>query len=401
MKDKTAARWPRAAAGIVMMIFIGSMYTWSYFKVALGEVFPTWTEKEITLNFTLMMCLFCIGGVAAGRLSSHVSQTIQIRLAGILMGVGFLGVSFLPRNSPGAALILLYVFYAGLNGLGTGIAFNATMAAVQPWFLDRTGLVSGALLMSLCFGTLLLGNGAAALINAIGLFPTFRLLGIADLVVILAVSPLIRQPGPQDRVPAPAQAEAASAVRDYTTPEMLRRPTFWLYFCWNVCISAGGMLVINSASSISVYYGAAATIGLLVSVFNGGGRLLSGWLMDRLGWKPVLYLVNGVMLVAGMMMVAGDRSGFHFPVFCGMMLLGCCYGSGISIASSLIRRLYGNRHYASNFSMCNLCTFPAAVIGPLISAALQDASAGYTSTFLMVAVISCVALVINLFIRKP
>ncbi len=398
---KTTARWPHAAAGVILMLFLGSMYAWSYFKVTLASVFPSWSEKQITMNFTLMMCIFCLGGVLAGRISRWLSKPVQIAISGVLMCIGFLGVSFLPANAPGISLVLLYLFYAGFNGLGTGIAFNAVLAAVQPWYPDHSGLISGLLLMGLGFGSLILGNAAGALIAVMSLFPTFRLFGIADLVVMLALAPLIRTPTEADQVPAAPKTAKEKGALELTTAEMIRRPTFWIYFCWNICMSASGLLVINSASSISIYYGAAAGMGLLVSVFNGGGRLVVGWLMDQIGWKASLFLINGIQLLAGLSMLLGDRSGFAFPVFAGMMLLGVCYGSGITICASLIRKLYGNAHYASNMGVANLCTFPAALIGPMIAAALQDASTGYTSTFIMVIIIGCIALAANCFIRKP
>ena len=82
--------------------------------------------------------------------------------------------------------------------------------------------------------------------------------------------------------------------------------------------------------------------------------------------------------------------------------MGVVYGSGITLSVTLIRNLYGNEHYAMNFSVCNLCTFPAAILGPMLSAALIDASnGGFQSTFLMVTALGAVTLVMNCFVRKP
>ncbi|MCD8117533.1 MAG: hypothetical protein LUE21_10575 [Oscillospiraceae bacterium] len=85
----------------------------------------------------------------------------------------------------------------------------------------------------------------------------------------------------------------------------------------------------------------------------------------------------------------------------GMLFMGVCYGGGITISASLIRSLYGPDHYAANFSVCNLCSIPASIIGPMISAWLQDGSGAYLSTFVMVMVIGLTALVLNVFIRRP
>ena len=389
------------ASGVVLMLFLGAMYAWSYFKVALGAAYPAWSQTNITLNFTIMMSCFCLGGLVAGSFLKKLTKRRQLLIAAILAATGFWGVSMLPED-PGAALTQLYLCYGVLNGLGTGVAYNAVLSGVQPWFPDCPGLISGALLMGLGFGALILGNIAAALMGAVGLSATFRVFAIAMLIVLLAGAAIVRQPGERDELPAGQNAAASAPAMELTTAQMLRRPTFWIYFVWNVCLSASGMLVINSASSIAVHYGLAAVVGLVVSVFNGLGRLAVGSCMDRLGWKRTMYLANCVLLASGIVLLLGDRAGSGAVVLAGMLLMGVCYGGGITISAALIRQLYGSRNYASNFAVCNLCTIPAAIIGPMISAALQDMSGGgYFSTFVMVIIMGAVTLALNFGIRKP
>lgn len=389
------------ASGVVLMLFLGAMYAWSYFKVALGAAYPAWSQTNITLNFTIMMSCFCLGGLVAGSFLKKLTKRRQLILAAVLAAAGFWGVSMLPED-PGAALMQLYLCYGVLNGLGTGIAYNAVLSGVQPWFPDCPGLISGALLMGLGFGALILGNIAAALMGAVGLSATFRVFAIAMLIVLLAGAAIVRQPGERDELPAGQNAAASAPAMELTTAQMLRRPTFWIYFVWNVCLSASGMLVINSASSIAVHYGLAAVVGLVISVFNGLGRLAVGSCMDRLGWKRTMYLANCVLLASGIVLLLGDRAGSGAVVLAGMLLMGVCYGGGITISAALIRQLYGSRNYASNFAVCNLCTIPASIIGPMISAALQDMSGGgYFSTFVMVIIMGAVTLALNFGIRKP
>jgi OFA family oxalate/formate antiporter-like MFS transporter len=102
---------------------------------------------------------------------------------------------------------------------------------------------------------------------------------------------------------------------------MVKRPTFWLNFFWNLCMSATGMLVINNAASIAVFFGAAATVGLLVSVFNSGGRLIIGYCMDRFGWKATMFIANGVIIGSGVLMVLGNTAGAFPVVLIGMLLI--------------------------------------------------------------------------------
>ena len=390
----------RGAIGLMLMILLGAMYAWSYFKVALGSAYPAWSQTQISLNFTILMSSFCVAGVVAGSLKK-VRKSLQVALAAVLMCAGFFGVSMLSGDA-NTALLQLYVFYGILTGFGTGLAYNAVLSGIQPWFPNHPGLISGVLLMGMGFGSLLLGNLAAALLQVVTLSATFRIFAVLALAVLLCGAAFVRPPQAGEvEVKSTARSAGGEEARSYTTGEMLRRPTFWLYFIWNIMFSASGALVINSASSITLFYGLAAVVGLLVSVFNGLGRLFIGSCMDRLGWKKTMYLNNVCLLLAGALLLVGDKSASGAIVVVGMLIVGMCYGGGITISAALIRNLYGSRYYASNFAVCNLCIIPGAIIGPMLSAALQDTFGGYFATFVMVMVIGVVALILNFFIRKP
>lgn len=44
--NRFVPRQLRGFAGIVLMLFLGAMYAWSYFKVALGDAFPIWSQTR-------------------------------------------------------------------------------------------------------------------------------------------------------------------------------------------------------------------------------------------------------------------------------------------------------------------------------------------------------------------
>ena len=388
--------------GTLMLIFLGSIYAWSYFKSAISLVFPMWNQKQLSLTFTIMMICFALGGLTGGQLSRTISRRTLGIVSGSLLLIGFLVMSALPAGSPGAALILMYIFYGGFTGFGVGIGYNVVLSGVNSWFPDKDGMASGVLLTGFGLGSLILGNAADLLLRSMSLFAVFRILGIACGLVVIGGALLLRSPGPGTPLPPARQKAQVAGSRDYTPGEMVRRPSFWIYFFWNLCMSATGMLVINNAASIALYFGAAATVGLLVSVFNSGGRLLIGASMDKFGWKVTMFIANGVIIGAGVLMVLGNAAAAFPLVLIGMLLSGVCYGGGVTIQASLVRSFYGSKNYPVNFSTCNLVSIPAAIIGPMISAALVDAAGGaFGPTFLMVIVMGGVSLVLNLFVRKP
>lgn len=400
MKQKS--RVPYLWVGTLMMLLLGSIYAWSYFKTALGAIFPMWNQKQLSLTFTIMMILFAAGGLLGGKLSKTIRHSMLALLSGCLMLIGFVTVSFLPSGNETLALILLYIFYGGFTGLGVGIGYNVVLSCVSSWFPDKDGLVSGILLTGFGFSSLIIANAAEALLRITTLSIVFRGLGFLCGGVMVLGSFFLHLPTADDALPAPKKKAVVSGGQDYTTAQMLRRPTFWLYFLWNLCMSATGMLVINNASSIALFFGAAATVGLLVSIFNSGGRLFIGMSMDKFGWKATMLIDNAVIISAGLLMVLGNALGLFPLVLIGMLMAGVCYGGGVTIQASLVRTFYGSKNYAVNFSTCNLVMIPAAFIGPMISAALVDAAGGaFGPTFIMVVVMGFFSLVINFFIRKP
>lgn len=399
---KSLKRGRYVVAGTLMLIFLGCIYAWSYFKSAINVIFPMWSQKQLSLTFTIMMICFAMGGLLGGKLTKTIARKILAMLSGALMFVGFLVMSFLPREHNVLALVLMYIFYGGFTGVGVGIGYNVVLSGVNSWFPDQDGLVSGILLTGFGLGSLILGNIADRLLAVTDLFTTFRILGVACAVVVIGGSFVLRTPDKNTVLPPAREKAVVQDGRDYTTKEMLCRPTFWLYFLWNLCISATGMLVINNAVPIALYFGAAATIGLLVSVFNSGGRMLIGLSMDHFGWKITMFLANGAIILAGVLMVLGDKTGAFPLVLIGMLMTGVSYGGGVTIQASLVRSFYGSKNYPVNFSTCNLVMIPAAFVGPMISAALVDAAGGaFGPTFVMVIVMGAVSLGVNFLIRKP
>lgn len=388
--------------GTLMLIFLGTIYAWSYFKSAISLEFPTWNDKQLSLNFTIMMICFGLGGFAGGSLSKRYSRKYLAMISGGLLFIGFMVMSFLPADNPSLALILMYIFYGGFTGFGVGIGYNVILAGVNSWFPDKDGFVSGVLLTGFGLGSLILGNIADLMMNYISLYATFRSLGIGCAVIVIGGATLLKFPTADTPLPAPRQKTAISGGKDYTTKEMLSRPTFWIYFLWNLCMSATGLLVINNAASISIYFGVAATVGLLVSIFNSGGRLILGMCMDKFGWKATMFIANGTIIASGVLMVLGNSVSIFPLVLLGMLMAGVCYGGGVAIQASLVRTFYGNENYPVNFSVCNLVAIPAAIIGPMISAALVDAAGGaFGHTFIMVIIMGLLSLVLNFMVRKP
>ena len=175
--------------GIAVMFVIGIIYAWSILKAPLQEEFQ-WSASELALNFTLMMCMFCIGGMISGASLSRIPVKIILVTAGIMAWVGFYNASKINENGIAA----LYLTYGILAGLGIGIGYNAVISVVNEWFTDKKGTSSGALMMSFGASALVFGNMADWLIRYIGWRSTYRVLGICCGLVLLLAAVVMKHP---------------------------------------------------------------------------------------------------------------------------------------------------------------------------------------------------------------
>lgn len=375
------------ALGFVIMLFSGVFYAWSLFRVELQAQFPEWSASAASLNLSVFIILFCLGGLLGGRLTARLGQPRVARIGAVVVLLGGLLFLTLGKLGANAALWMMYLSYGGLCGLGVGMIYNANISAVGSLFPKTGGLVSGALLTGFGLGSLIMGAAVMKLAAVTGFYPAFFCGVVLVSVTAFFGAPLL--------TPAEKTESAASAAsaRELSTAQMLKTPVFWLFFLWVVFMTSGGLMVINSAASIALLFGAAAIVGMIVSVFNGLSRTFIGAFCDRFGSSASLIVSNGVSLLAGLSLLIASVTGSTALMVIGLITAGITYGCAMSLNAVVIREEFGNRHYPSNFSVATLSGIPASIIGPLVSGMLQDASGGYHTTFIAMIVIAVLAAV--------
>jgi OFA family oxalate/formate antiporter-like MFS transporter len=391
-----------------MLLFIGLIYGWSIFRGPLGEVFTGWDKTQLSLPFTISIIFFCVGGFVGGKLTQRLKSGIVVLISAAFVFAGFFLLSVvLNRDNPSGSLIALDVLYGVLVGFGVGISYNAILSSVTPWFPGQTGLASGILLLGFGVGALVLAGLVTMLVGSVGIFRTFAVLGVLVAAVLVVGSFIIKKP---EAAPAPAAqaggakpaeasgADGAAAVtKDYTLGETLRTSVFWLLFVWNIALCAGGLLVIGSAAQIAESFGALGALGLIVSVFNGVGRPINGTLYDKLGRAKAMVFCNCAMILAGLLLLVAALTGSAVFIFIGLPLVGISYGGSPALLSASTAGFFGRKHFAVNFAAGTFCLIPAAIIGPIIAARLQESSGGaYNTTFIMLLALAVVSLAISI-----
>lgn len=395
-----AKRYLYAVVGVVMMLFAGFVYAWSILSAPIAADFPQWSNAQLSLTFTICMAFFCLGGMGAGILSKKIPVRINVFISAGLFLVGFFLVS------RAESLAMLYVSYGVLCGTASGFAYNSVMNVIPRWFPNQQGLISGTLLMGFGASSMIIGSVFTAITpDAPGAWRnTLLVMGVLMAVVIL-VGGLLFQTPQAGQVPAAQKSAAKGDGLELTTGQMLRRPSFWLFFLWAVVLAAAGLVIIAQARTVAqtaapgMDAGSISFVVGLISVCNGLGRVTFGALFDRVGRRTTMLLVI-VCFVVGIAAAWMSMSGSAVLLVLGFMFIGMGYGGAPTMAAAVTKQFYGQENYPVNFSVMNINLLVAS-FASTAAGAILDATGSFTIIFALLYGLIAAALVSWLCIRNP
>ncbi|MBE6009381.1 MAG: OFA family MFS transporter [Lachnospiraceae bacterium] len=401
---KKMNRWVYAIIGVIVMLLAGLVYAWSVMAKSIGATYPDWSQGQLSMTFTLVMAFFCIGALIGGIMSKKISPKIFIICAGVLFLIGFL-----IAGATGATPVLLYLGFGVIAGLGAGFAYTTVMGTMSAWFPDKQGLISGILLMGFGLSAFIIGKVFAAVAppGDDAWRGTFRILGIVICVVFVICSFFFTKPGPDFAPPAPKkQKTVREPATEINLGQMVRRPTFWMYYIWAILVSAAGLVLVSQASGIatqvgtSISPGTVATVVGLISILNGVGRVIFGGLFDKVGFRLTITLDMIVFVIAGAILIMALKSGAFPLIILGFVVGGFAYGGVTPTNSAIIADFFGRKNYAMNFSLINtnllIASFASTIAGKL-----YDNSGSYMSCLVMMIGAVVLGAIVSVAIRRP
>ena len=385
--------------GVIAMLLAGVIYAWSILKAPLGEEFG-WGAADLALNFTMTMCCFCLGGFIGGKFAGRIGVRLALIMGGVCAGCGFMATSMLKGS-----LAHLYLAYGVLAGLGIGICYVVIISTISAWFPDKKGLCSGFLMMGFGASTLIIGKFASAAMDALGWRSIYMALGILLLIVLIMTGMIIRLPDGNVMLPdSKKKTSSNESAKDFTTREMMRRSSFWRAFICIVFLAAVGNTVISFAKDLAISLGAADSLSTslvgLLSIANGLGRIITGIIFDKMGRKKSMVIANLVTIAAAVMLLVSVSTGSLVIGVAGLFVTGLSYGACPTFTSVVTSSFYGTKHFSSNFSVMNFNLMFASLIASLANVILESSS-GYTAPFILLVILSVIALALNVSIRRP
>ncbi len=396
-------RWWRIAGGLSMNLALGAVYAWSIFVAPLEKEFG-WKRADTSLVFTILVFVFALTFILAGRLQDKLGPFKISVIGAVLNSLGFFMCAY--TQSQG----WMFFWLGGVAAAGQGFGYATPIPVMAKWFPDRRGLAVGLAVAGYGGGSAIFGPlGGNWLIPTYGWRATFTTFGIIFFIMGIIGAFLLKNPPvgykPAGWTPAPA-AKAAATTYEFTPGEVLKTPAF--YFMW-VAYALGcsaGLMVISQlvpfARSKGVPLALATTAIFIGAVGNASGRIFSGWMSDALGRLNVLRLMIAISAVA--MVILPHTGGLAaVPVFLYVMvfIVYWCYGTQLSVNASTTADFWGTKNAGVNYGLLFTAWGVAGIIGPRIGGVLYDKYKDYQAAFYTAAVLCVIALVSELIARRP
>lgn len=383
--------------GVMLLLLLGVGYAWSIFVGPL-EAWFGWSRTQTSLAFTLNLIFFAGGVIVCGMLSRRYRYERIAQLAGILLACGFVLTTRVTE------IWQLYITYSLICGGSVGMLYSAIVSTIPLWFRDKTGMATGILIMGYALSTTIFGPVCQYLLSGFGWKTTFLILGVIDLVVIEIGGCFVRMPNSKEFAGLPEPPEkAVVATRNVPTREMIKGPAFYFVFFYIITLGSVGLVIINHMTPILTgELGKTAAIAAVVvsisSLFNGIGRLACGVVFDKIGGVATTRLLSTLnLLLIGLLFVSyrAEMAGAVIALMCGILFL---FGGNSSTIPSITRGLYGDEHFASNYSVICLNQLFSGIPTSLVGM-IQASTGSYENMFFLLGGCSVAAVICAWSIR--
>ncbi|MHB0937297.1 MAG: MFS transporter [Armatimonadota bacterium] len=368
------------AAAAVAMFLLGSIYAYGVLLPALMAGFG-WERSTAALPHAVLLFVYAVGMGIGGILEHRLRSSRSAAAGGFLFGVGLILASWLH------SLTGLVLAYGVLAGLGFGFAYVSCVTAAMRSYPARRGLAAGVVVGAFGLGAFVWAPLAQRFLPTLGWDGIMLRFGLAALVLIPLLAIGIR-------APKLTAAGLASHLREggLTLAGALCSPIFWLVFAAYVLVTSVGLMllahVVNFGLGQDIPAAQAAWLLSVMSIGSGSGRILMGWLSDRIGRLPCLVVASVLeaVLLIGLVVVPLPAAIF---VIAG--LAGFAFGTWLTLYGPTSTDLFGLRYAGAIYGVLYLSYGLGGLFGPTLGGALADRFGGYHTPFLAGAALCALA----------
>jgi len=392
-------KWTRAAIpALLLHCSIGTVYCWSTFKETIASEIGM---SPFAVGWAFSFAIFFLGMSAAfaGKiveLDIHKSSMV----AALCFSIGMVGTGLTIYYTKGIlALMLIYLFYGCIMGIGLGIGYLSPVKTLMLWFKNNKGLATGISIMGFGLAKAIATPIMEYLQKRFGVAVMFVILAIVYFCMMITGHFLLKKPD--------GWKESKETNNNFKSLSMLKNKTFlgiWLIFYIN--IHNGLMLISYEKQLLNTKFAAAATLATIVSIVpsitaicNALGRIGYSTVSDRLKDRSTIYTIIFISCI--LLCVSTVAIDKNILIIVLLMVINLGYGGGFSTLPALLDSRFGMQNISKIHGLALSAWAVAGLTGNNLSELLLSHFNNYnviitTAAFLYgVALVICLSLVKN------
>lgn len=331
----------------LLSLAVGQIYA---FTLIVHHVVDKFQVPHASVQFIFSLAIFFLG-MSAAFFGKLVEQNIRAStILGTVLFLGGMCLSQLAINL--GSLILLYLGYGVMVGIGTGITYISPVKTMMLWFPKRRGLASAVPIISFGLGSSLFTLIHTWLSNYMPTLEMFSVVNCIYAVMMVSGIVLLRKPTEEELRELNRQTEEKEHPVLKDNPihsrakleirEVLKTSMFWKLWLFMFLNIAAGLCIIPLAKQImescKLEMGIITAVLVGTGIMNGLGRYIYASCSDKLSSRvTILLFISGTALISSLI---GSYTAMAVAV--AILILSSCYGACFSVLPAIVYEYFGS-----------------------------------------------------------
>ena len=387
--------WRVVAAGTGINLALGILYAWSIFKSAIEKDFG-WDPARLNDPYAVCCLVFSFVMILGGRCQDRFGPKWTAVLGGVLVAAG-LGISSLSSD------YLVWVLGFGvLAGIGIGFGYSAATPPALKWFpASMTGKVAGVVVAGFGLAPLYIAPLTDLLLKKGGVGFATLFYSLFFLISVCGLAMLLKNPEEK----AVVEGKNSPALQVTVQPlGLFVRKDFYLLWMIYFIASGAGLMVISSINGMAKKsMGEMAFLAVVVlALGNASGRVVAGFVSDKVGRKVTLLGVTILQAIC-MMLAVPVTETLSFPILLVLLAtaIGFHYGANLCLFPAFAKDLYGLKNFGVNYGILFTAWGAGGFVLSRLQQMLKASSGNFRSSFFVAAAFLVVGALLTLLLDKP
>lgn len=396
-KAKETNRWIYIFLGIIIMMFLGTVYSYSVFRVSLENKLNI-GSVESGMPYMFALAFYALFMFLSGKHIEKYKPRKLILLGGLLVSLGWILSSFSTN------IIMLTISYGCIGGAGVGISYGVLMNVTAKWFPDKKGLAVGLILVGFVLSPLVTAPLVRILVENFGVMRAFLILGIVFGILIWLLSIPFKYPGEDDLLGYNIKVIGNEKSIDMTSKDMVKTKEFKGIYLNFIIGTMVGLTMIGMTTNVGIDYFNlnSLTVTRLMAIFaisNGIGRPTFGWITDRFTSKKAMILSYILIIIAAASLILFEKETMLYIITFSIFWFNL--GGWLAIVPTSVLKFYGIKNYSQNYGLVFTAYGIGAISGVLSSGILLDLNENYKYVFFYIIILSLIGILLtNKYIRN-